>query len=520
LYTVIEVGDSITEQLVLKHGLKVKTTERETQRKALSSLDAQIIELTSQAGAGKSDRLALVNDAYSRRQEEVQGVERRITALEALKTEIELSRTSRFPRIAASLKEKHPQAGLNDSAWKAFLPEFVGDVDGILQTALVSAHARQRALAGSADDETSVIGLDHLSADQLANQTLADLGREQQRLGLLVGLDEQRRKRLAKLNGQLATGHARLTKLDAEIREVEGADERIQFFVSSRLEHYAAYFDALLGEEHELQALYAPLSKVIADFGPSIAKLRFSVRRKVDIDAWALAGEEYLDLRKTGPFRGIGELGRMAAEHLGPVWQEGNGAEVAEAIRAFSTKFSDALRQQARVERDDPVAYRDWSRNVSRWMYSAQHVSLSYSLEYDGLSIERLSPGSRGIVLLLLYLAVDQDETDPLIIDQPEENLDPESVYSELVRLFRSASERRQIIMVTHNPNLVVNTDVDQVIVARCKNVEEGKLPELCYLSGGLEELHIRRAVCEVLEGGAEAFRARARRLRIDLMPN
>jgi predicted ATPase len=138
-------------------------------------------------------------------------------------------------------------------------------------------------------------------------------------------------------------------------------------------------------------------------------------------------------------------------------------------------------------------------------------------LEYDGLNIERLSPGSRGIVLLLLYLAVDQEETDPLIIDQPEENLDPESIYSELVGLFRNASKRRQIIIVTHNANLVVNTDVDQVIVAHCESVEEGKLPTLSYQIGGLEDEAIRESVCVVLEGGAEAFRQRARRLGIEL---
>lgn len=120
-------------------------------------------------------------------------------------------------------------------------------------------------------------------------------------------------------------------------------------------------------------------------------------------------------------------------------------------------------------------------------------------------------------MLLLLYLAVDQAETDPLIIDQPEESLDPESVQSQLVQLFRAASARRQIIMVTHNANLVINTDVDQVIYARCEQVEEGKLPELRYASGGLEDPVIRATVCEVLEGGTEAFRERARRLRLEL---
>jgi hypothetical protein len=56
-------------------------------------------------------------------------------------------------------------------------------------------------------------------------------------------------------------------------------------------------------------------------------------------------------------------------------------------------------------------------------------MRLIYGLEYEGLDVQRLSPGTRRIVLLLLYLAVDQAETYPLIIDQPEENLDPESVY-------------------------------------------------------------------------------------------
>ena len=102
-----------------------------------------------------------------------------------------------------------------------------------------------------------------------------------------------------------------------------------------------------------------------------------------------------------------------------------------------------------------------------------------------------------------------------LIIDQPEENLDPESVYSELVGLFRAAADRRQIVMVTHNANLVVNTDVDQVIIAKCKSLAEGRLPDVTYESGGLERPSIRQAVCQVLEGGPEAFRQRARRLRI-----
>jgi hypothetical protein len=71
--------------------------------------------------------------------------------------------------------------------------------------------------------------------------------------------------------------------------------------------------------------------------------------------------------------------------------------------------------------------------------------------------------------------------------------------------------------MVTHNANLVVNTDVDQVRVAHAESVAEGRLPVLTYLAGGRQRA---KAVCDVLEGGAEAFRQRARPLHIDVPGN
>jgi hypothetical protein len=60
---------------------------------------------------------------------------------------------------------------------------------------------------------------------------------------------------------------------------------------------------------------------------------------------------------------------------------------------------------------------------------------------------------------------------------------------------------RRQIIIVTHNANLVVNADADQVIVATCGPHRPGELPEIGYEGGGLENPNIRRQVCEILEG-------------------
>jgi len=140
---------------------------------------------------------------------------------------------------------------------------------------------------------------------------------------------------------------------------------------------------------------------------------------------------------------------------------------------------------------------------------------VAYSIQYGGADIEQLSPGTRGIVLLLLYLAIDQRDERPLIVDQPEENLDPKSIHDELVEHFRRAKQRRQIIVVTHNANIIVNADADQVIVAECGPHQAGQLPNITYTSGALENPDIRRQVCEILEGGEQAFRERAKRLRI-----
>jgi hypothetical protein len=71
--------------------------------------------------------------------------------------------------------------------------------------------------------------------------------------------------------------------------------------------------------------------------------------------------------------------------------------------------------------------------------------------------------------------------------------------------------------MVTHNADLVINTDADQIIIAESGPHPHGALPPITYYAGGLEEENIRSAVCNILEGGEDAFRERARRLRVRL---
>lgn len=150
--------------------------------------------------------------------------------------------------------------------------------------------------------------------------------------------------------------------------------------------------------------------------------------------------------------------------------------------------------------------------DLGQWLFSTDHISIRYAIKYEGRDIANLSPGARGVVLLTLFLAIDDHDDRPLVIDQPEENLDPKSINGLLVPFFIEAAKRRQIIMVTHNANLVVNTDADQVIVATSERSEASELPNFKYEAGGLEDPRIRTLVCQYLEGGEEAFRRRAER--------
>ena len=103
----------------------------------------------------------------------------------------------------------------------------------------------------------------------------------------MVGLDKRRATKLTQLQGQLSVARAAVAKLEAEIADASNADARIQELVAERTQRYSSYFNALLTEENELRTLYAPLDALLQAFGASVAKLKLSVRRRVDLPAWA-----------------------------------------------------------------------------------------------------------------------------------------------------------------------------------------------------------------------------------------
>jgi predicted ATPase len=103
---------------------------------------------------------------------------------------------------------------------------------------------------------------------------------------------------------------------------------------------------------------------------------------------------------------------------------------------------------------------------------------------------------------LIFYLLIDRRDI-PLVIDQPEDNLDNQTVYDMLVACLREARNRRQVIIVTHNPNLAVVCDADQIIHSRID--KQGKY-KVTYTTGSIENPVTNDLSIKVLEGTRPAF--------------
>lgn len=520
-----EIADSLGEERARKASLPRLQAVRKEKADAITKTMTDRAALLAKGKAADAAQLEVIRAAVNGKRSVVGQLKQKQRALRGLENEVQKDRSRTFPGLFQTLQTTWQEADLTPVEWGSFAVQYKGDVNAILSAKLVGLSARILEQEGPPETPSidpsvapAVVLASFLPKDIAHSKIpLRTLERELTRLTNLMGVDAANAQRLGKLSEKLSLEEGELKQRDIEIERAKAAEERIKELQERRTTSYRDLMEAIVQEESELADLYEPLAKRLKGEAGSLGKLSFYVRRDVDLKGWAERGEKLLDLRKAGDFKGKGSLYRAASELLLKPWATGNAIAATEAMTAFRGQYDSSLLEFSPIEKTDKEEYQRWSQRIGEWLYSTDHISVSYDLQYDGIRIEQLSPGTRGIVLLLLYLAVDAEDTRPLIIDQPEENLDPQSVVRDLVSRFREARSRRQIIIVTHNANLVVNTDVDQVIVARSGAHVAGELPTMEYVSGGLEDAPIRQWVCDILEGGDRAFRDRARRLRLDL---
>lgn len=253
----------------------------------------------------------------------------------------------------------------------------------------------------------------------------------------------------------------------------------------------------------EFETLHRPVQEFIdgfPDFGGE-SRLSFSVH--IQDEQFSEKFLTHLHQGKTGSFMGQ-EEGMEYANNL----VDSADLQTEEGVKQFVASVCDALNYDQRAEgkpkRSISSQLREGTdpRALANFVHGLDYLEPKFEIRWGGRPLGQLSPGEKGNLLLVFYLLVDKSEI-PLIIDQPEENLDNETVFDTLVPCVRVARTRRQVILVTHNPNLAVVCDADQVIHAK---IDKANNNCVTYESGAIEDPLINRCLVDVLEGTRPAF--------------
>lgn len=322
------------------------------------------------------------------------------------------------------------------------------------------------------------------NADALA---AADSARERARQRVL-----QSEERVTALVGNEddEESHAGLSSLLRRIDEAptKMSELRDEIMLCSRRVH-----EALEAQLRAVESLYAPASTFITQSDVvKNAGLEFNAELRI-LPGWRSVAAG-LDGRKNGEFSDwLIELPQRIEDTS---WDQ-LAAQLREAFERLEHE-----RGEAGGEYRNPATALRSNTTIDDFlmsMFDLSWLEVRFGLTGDGLPLSQLSPGQRGLVLALFYLVVDR-RTTPLLLDQPEENLDNETIASKLVPAIHEAAGRRQTIVVTHNANLAIVGDADQIV--HCQMNDR----RFTVNSGSIAELDVAKFALNVLEGTKPAF--------------
>ena len=310
----------------------------------------------------------------------------------------------------------------------------------------------------------------------------------------------------------IAETHGTLEYYKAQLGELDGLPQKLE---SARARQIGCAKQIHQEKQKQLkiyEELYAPVQEFI-DIHP-LAKDRFGLEFRVSLvpSNFVTRLLDFINQARKGSFYGEDEGREVVKRIVGSAT-----FETEEGVMEFLKEMADHLLYDRRDGQENPTLIVDQLRQAFKpfhlyeYLYSLEYLEPRYVLRWEGKPLEQLSPGERGTLLLIFYLLIDNSRT-PLALDQPEGNLDNQTVYQLLVDCIKEAKKNRQIFIVTHNPNIAVVCDAEQVIHASL-NKDQGF--QLTYLSGALENPEICQKIVDVLEGTKPAIDNRVAKYRI-----
>jgi hypothetical protein len=313
---------------------------------------------------------------------------------------------------------------------------------------------------------------------------------------LLEDFDQPGAKQIAQRREQLRT----------QIRTKEKAQKRKEDAEKALNEHQYARADLIKKLEDVRSDQYNLRNKYVSVISDKLPKGKANVEVTIDVE-------------KQGERKKFVEMLSKKLVNLPKHWREG---KYSERLAAYFTpiKFAKAIRSND-LESFFKAGFDDEEGNeiVSHLHDKPEDLmeieicectdlpKIYFDVQGVKKPIEDLSPGQRCTALLPIILL----ETDtPLIIDQPEDNLDNQFIFDLVVNTLRRLKDRRQIIVATHNPNIPVSGDAENILVFKPDGTK-GKLER----NGSIDFDPIIEDVKTIMEGGEEAFRIRASKYNI-----
>ena len=310
-----------------------------------------------------------------------------------------------------------------------------------------------------------------------------------EKLTLLTGTETEPETKVG-----LETRIAQIKDLPAKLKELE----------TQRLNLSSDIFDTLDAQRNAREILFKPVQDLIQKNSLIREDYKLQFQAVLAASADAISNSLFSLIKQTsGEFRGQDE----AHSTIRKLYDTHN-LNSKESTREFLKALHETVVQSAKPNNSNSVGIfsvlkKDQSAvSVYDLIFGLNFLEPRYSLLFQDAHIEQLSPGQRGALLLIFYLLVDRGRM-PIILDQPEENLDNETVYRLLVPVIAEAKKQRQIIMVTHNPNLAVVCDAEQIIYAE---FDRGAESTISYKSGAIESTDLNSRVVTILEGTKPAF--------------
>jgi ABC-type lipoprotein export system ATPase subunit len=497
-----ETAQTLDNKIKLKEGeLHALEASKPNAPQALTPEQAEALKMTSQQMDAARKEIDSIEASIKKDSDSLKGVLARTAKLNNVSSQITNFETQYRNFHARTARDADELGIVLDTVVK-----FTVDRTSLNQLSQM-LQDEQEQLRGRLDDEAAGGWPQRKRAavERLARLQATLEGPQRDQEAYKTTLDEWNKRRAALIGAADAPDsleHFRAAKqaLAHVPAQLSGARER-------RTDLVVRIFSEIAGLAQMYRDIYAPVQRFIGEH--KLVTERFNLSFEVTIQPQGFEDGLFSRIKRnvSGSFCGDEESSTRTLRGLLSKYDFAAADDVAK----FVNDVADRLMRNYQLPDKSPVSVSEQLRKgatveeLYQFVFGLEYLTPRYALRMGGKDLTQLSPGERGALLLMFYLLVDRDDI-PLIVDQPEENLDNQTVYRMLGACITEAKKRRQIIIVTHNPNLAVACDAEQIICAS-HHPQDGE--RIDYLAGAIEHPQINRCLLDILEGTRPAFENR-----------